>query len=134
MDQKAVIVLCDDLPNGLKANIAAVMGMSLGRYQPDLVGPEAQTRDATNLPGITTVPVPILTTDEAGIAKIFSAANGVLDLAIPFGEAALTTKNYTDYIAKLATLSDAEQGIKGLLLLGAKKPVNKLVGQLPLLR
>ena len=57
MEQKAVIVLCDDLPNGLKANIAAVMGMSLGRYQPDLVGPEVQTGDGATLPGITTVPV-----------------------------------------------------------------------------
>ena len=53
---------------------------------------------------------------------------------VPFGIAALTTKTYADYIAKLATLANADQGIKGLLLLGPKKPVNKLVGQLPLLR
>ena len=134
MEQKAVIVLCDDLPNGLKANIAAVIGMSFGRYQPDLVGPETQTRDGTKLQGITTVPIPILISDEAGLAEIFAAAQGDLDLVIPFGAAALTTKNYTDYTAKLAMLADAKQGIKGLLLLGAKKPVNKLIGRLPLLR
>jgi len=134
MEHKAVIVLCDDLPTGLKANIAAVMGMSLGRYRPDLVGPEAQTADGATLPGITTVPVPILTTDEAGLAEIFASAHGALDLVAPFGSAALTTKNYADYTAKLATLSDAGQGIKGLLLFGDKKTVNKYVGQLPLLR
>lgn len=110
------------------------MGMSLGRYRPDLVGPEAQNADGTTLPGITTIPVPILTADEAAIAKIFAAAQDDLETVVPFGVAALTTKNYADYMAKLATLADAEQGIKGLLLLGGKKPVNKLVGQLPLLR
>ena len=34
MEQKAVIILCDDLPNGLKANIAAVLGMSLNDTNP----------------------------------------------------------------------------------------------------
>jgi hypothetical protein len=134
MEQKAVIVLCDDLPTGLKANIAAVMGMSLGRYKPDLVGPEALTGDGTSLPGITTIPVPILTADQAGIDTIFVASRGELEMVVPFGTAALTTKNYDDYTRKLATLADTEQGIKGLLLLGPKKRVNKIVGQLPLLR
>jgi len=134
MEQKAVIILCDDLPIGLKANIAAVVGMSLGRYHPDLVGPEAQTGDGTKLPGITTVPVPILTSNEANLAEIFAAAHDAIDLAVPFGTAALTTRNYADYTAKLATLADRQQGIKGLLLLGPRKKVNRLIGQLPLLR
>ena len=134
MEQKAVIILCDDLPTGLKANIAAVLGMSLGRYQPNLVGPEALTGDGTSLPGITTIPVPILTTDQMGIDEIFAVARGALELVAPFGTAALSTKNYDDYMRKLASLPDAEQGTKGLLLLGDKKSVNKIVGQLPLLR
>ena len=134
MEQKAVIILCDDLPTGIKANIAAVLGMSLGRYQPNLVGPEALTGDGTSLPGITTIPVPILTTDQMGIDEIFAVSRGALELVAPFGTAALSTKNYDDYMRKLASLPDAEQGTKGLLLLGDKKSVNKIVGQLPLLR
>lgn len=109
------------------------MGMSLGRYYPDLVGGDAQTADQTKLPGITTVPVPVLSADRAQLAELFARA-GDLDLVVPFGEAALTTKNYDDYQSKLSALSDADQGIVGLLLMGPKKAVNKLVGQLPLLR
>ncbi|MFV0643295.1 MAG: DUF2000 domain-containing protein [Sphingomonadaceae bacterium] len=133
MDLKPVIALSDDLPSGLKANIAAVMGMSLGRYRPGLIGVEAYTADRTKLPGITTVPVPVLSADRARLSELFAQA-GNLDLVVPFGEAALTTKNYNDYQVKLATLPDADQGIVGLLLVGSKKAVNKLVGQLPLLR
>ena len=32
MEIKSVILLLDSLPAGLKANIAAVLGMSLGHY------------------------------------------------------------------------------------------------------
>ena len=35
---KPVIIVADSLPTGLKANFAAVLGMSLGRLHPDLVG------------------------------------------------------------------------------------------------
>lgn len=133
MEVKCVIVLCDTLPTGLKANIAAVLGMSLGRYKPELLGNEAHTADGTELPGITTVPVPILSAGADILAQLFADARS-LDLVVPFGQAALSTKNYADYRAKLATLTDAKQELQGLLLAGEKKIINKLVGQLPLLR
>lgn len=137
MEMKAVIVLQDSLPVGLKTNIAGVLGMSLGRYYPELVGDPVRTAAGRELPGITTIPIPILSTDETGLAAIFHATAGAaegLDLVVPFGEAALSTKTYADYQALLATLDEAEQGVRGLLLFGAKKTVNKLVGQLALLR
>jgi len=109
------------------------MCMSLGRHHPELVGPPAKTADGTELLGITTIPVPILTAEAEGLTRIFSEA-GALDLAIPFTEAALTTKTYADYEAKLAATAASDLGIHGLVLFGAKKAVNKLVGQLPLLR
>jgi len=109
------------------------MSMSLGRYHPELVGPDATTADGTALPGITTIPVPILTADGERIAEIFAQADR-LDLTVPFTEAALTTKTYADYEAKLAETTADALHIHGLLLFGAKKAINKLVGQLPLLR
>jgi hypothetical protein len=57
---KPVIILTDDLPVGLEANFAAVLAMSLGRSCPDLVGHETPAADGSVLPGITTVPVPLL--------------------------------------------------------------------------
>ena len=133
MDTKSVILLLDTLPTGLKANIAAVLGMSLGRYCPELVGGPVITADGCELPGITTIPVPILSADELVLRDIFLTA-GDLDLLVPFGTAALTTKDYDDYSRKLRSLAIGDQGVRGLLLCGPKKTVNKLVGQLALLR
>lgn len=133
MEMKAVILLLDSLPVGLKANIAAVLGMSLGRDHPELVGGPVRTSAGRELPGITTIPIPILSADAEGLAAIFHDP-GDLDLVVPFGSAALGTKTYAEYQAALATLDEADQGVRGLLLFGAKKSVNKRVGQLALLR
>lgn len=133
MNTKSVILLLDSLPTGLKTNIAAVLGMSLGRYRPDLVGGVAITADGRELPGITTIPLPILSADEMVLRDIFLKA-GDLDLLVAFGTAALTTKDYDEYRRKLGTLADRDQGVKGLLLCGPEKTINRLVGQLALLR
>lgn len=133
MNTKSVILLLDSLPTGLKTNIAAVLGMSLGRYRPDLVGGVATTADGRELPGITTIPLPILSADETVMRDIFLKTCD-LDLLVAFGTAALTTKDYDEYCDKLGALADGDQGIKGLLLCGSKKIVNRLVGQLSLLR
>lgn len=84
MEQKAVIVLSRDLPSGLQANIAAVLGMSLGYYQPNLIGDFVITEDKKRIAGITTIPVPILTADEADLQRIFVDSEDFI-LAIPFG-------------------------------------------------
>ncbi|WP_374637495.1 DUF2000 domain-containing protein [Paracoccus sp. (in: a-proteobacteria)] len=133
MEIKSVILLLDSLPAGLKANIAAVLGMSLAHYYPELVGGPATTACGRELPGITTIPVPILSADETVLSEIYLTASD-LDLVVPFGTAALTTKTYDDYCTRLGALTDDDQGVKGLLLYGPKKSVDKLVGQLPLLR
>jgi hypothetical protein len=133
MNTKSVIILLDSLSSGLKSNIAAILGMSLGRYHPELVGGPVTTADGRELPGITTIPVPILGADESVLNDIFLTASD-LDLVVSFGNAALTTKTYDEYRSKLGALGKSEQGVKGLLLCGPKKTVNKLVGQLALLR
>ena len=82
MEIKSVILLLDSLPAGLKANIAAVLGMSLGHYYPELVGGPATTACGRELPGITTIPVPILSADETVLSEIYLTASD-LDLVVP---------------------------------------------------
>ena len=69
MEYKAVIILSCDLPVGLQANIASILGMSLGHYKPELIGNIVTTSDEKEINGITTIPVPILTADEAGVCQ-----------------------------------------------------------------
>ena len=85
MEIKSVILLLDSLPAGLKANIAAVLGMSLGHYYPELVGGPATTACGRELPGITTIPVPILSADETVLSEIYLTASD-LDLVVPFDD------------------------------------------------
>ncbi|RYB05216.1 DUF2000 domain-containing protein [Lichenibacterium ramalinae] len=134
MGTKAVVILAEHLPVGLKANIAAVMGMSLGTHRPDLVGPSVATSDGMVAPGITTIPIPVLTAPGKYLSAIW--AEGIdagLDLMVPFTDAALRTKTYEEYTAKLTVVLASDMPVHGILLLGDKKSVNSLVGQLPLL-
>lgn len=125
--------MSESLPNGLKANIAAVMCMSLGKHHPEIVGTAAATADGVEVPGITRIPVPILTEQPEKLSALWAQSRD-LDFAVPFTGAALTTKTYGDYEARLITATAAETEVHGLLLFGEKKAVNRLVGQLPLLR
>ncbi|MCB1832516.1 DUF2000 family protein [Paracoccus alkenifer] len=82
MGIESVILLLDSLPAGLKANIAAVLGMSLAHYYPEQVGSPATAACGRELPGITTIPVPILNADETVLSEIYLTASD-LDLVVP---------------------------------------------------
>jgi hypothetical protein len=75
--EKPVIVLADDLPVGLRSNLAAVLGMSLGKLRPDPVGADTPTKDGFLLPGVTTVAVPVLSAPAAQLPLLFTDAAGL---------------------------------------------------------
>lgn len=133
MNVKAVIVVSESLPVGAKANIAAVMGMSLGKHRPELVGDPVTTSDNVVVPGITRIPIPVLTVPDHELSVLWRKGMAI-DLVVPFTDAALSTKTYDDYAAKLTSTPSTETALHGLLLIGDKKAVNGIVGQLPLLR
>jgi hypothetical protein len=55
-------------------------------------------------------------------------------LVVDFTDAAQTTTTYQDYTEKIAGMSAKELKYLGVALYGEKKPINRLVGSLPLLR
>lgn len=57
---KCVMVIDNRLPAGLIANTAAILGISLGRNMPQVVGADVHDRDGGLHPGIIEFPVPIL--------------------------------------------------------------------------
>lgn len=55
---RCTIVIDRDLPAGLAINAASVIGISFGRTVGNLVGPDMQSQDAVNYPGVIYSPFP----------------------------------------------------------------------------
>lgn len=134
---KCVIVLDKELPVGLLANTAAVVGMGLSHEAPEIMG--RVLIDAAGVPhaAITTIPVPILGVDGNKLASIAASArisSGPSLLIVDVTDAAQSTKDYAAYEEQLKRTDPGQLRYLGIGLLGPKKMVNSLTGNLPMLR
>ena len=135
---KLVMVINRDLPLGLVANTAAVLGISLSKiYREDIVGGDIADADGNLHLGITAQTIPILSASREQVKEIretmFEPAFAEV-AAIDFSEAAQRCLNYDQYMRSLSQLSAEELFYLGVCMYGPKKKVNKLTGSLPLLR
>ena len=151
------MVLDENLPLGLLANTAAILGITLGKHMPEAVGADvlesltpAQmivkivNEELTALMGsdnqkihIITFPVPILRGDAEQIRAIRETLYGVdyQDvIVVDFSDVAQCCKNYGEYIGNAAQADESEWRYFGLGLCGPKKLVSRLTGSMPLLR
>lgn len=133
MPQKHVLILDEALPTGLKANFAAVLGMSLGQLRPGLVGANTTTRDGEVLGGITTVALPVLGASMTVLPMLFAAAAD-LPLRLAYMRAAFEARDYADYTDRIAAAPLADHAPQAILLAGPRKAVDRICGSLPLLR
>lgn len=58
-NEKCVMVIDEDLPLGIIANTAAIMGITLGKQIPEVVGVDVYDRTGNGHLGIIEFPVPI---------------------------------------------------------------------------
>ncbi len=135
---KIAMVIAKELPLGLVANTAAVLGISLSKMFPqDIVGPDVLDLDGKIHVGITAQTIPVLAGSREQIKNIRDILFDVAyaDIAvIDFSEVAQKCLDYEDYIKMLSSLSSEELHYLGICLYGPKKKVNKLTGNLGLLR
>lgn len=134
---KIAMVINKDIPVGLIANTSAVLGISLSRLFPGIVGEDVLDGDGNAHAGITTQNIPVLAADREKIKGLrdclFDAAYEDVSV-IDFSEAAQKCLDYGDYIARLGGLPADDLYYLGICLYGPKKKVNKLTGNLGLLR
>ncbi len=132
---KCVMVIADTLQFGLAVNTAGVLAVTLGGRVDTLVGPDVENGSGERHVGLIQIPLPILTASSAMVKQIRAQAVTLETvLTADMTESAQQAQTYPDYLAHLGTLSRDDVVYLGIGLYGPKKEINKLTGQLPLLR
>ena len=136
-NEKCVMVIDEDLPSGIIANTAAIMGITLGKQIPEVVGADVYDRSGNGHLGIIEFPVPILKGNVDAIKaireRLYEPEFSELTV-VDFSDLAQGCKNYDEFIEKMKNVSESELNYFGIAICGAKKKVNKLTGSMPLLR
>lgn len=136
-EEKCVILINEQLPIGIIANTAAILGITLGKKLPETVGKDVEDKSGNSHLGIIKFPVPILkgTIDNIKSIREKLYEKKYEDLTVvDFSDLAQTCKTYDEFIEKMANASEKDLQYLGLAICGIKKKVNKLTGNMPLLK
>lgn len=135
--EKCVIVLDETLPLSLVANTAAILGITLGKHLPEVVGADVADRDGNAHLGIIEFPVPILRGGADLIKelrqRLYSPDFEAVTVA-DFSDLAQGCRTYQEFVEKMGQTGENDLAYLGVALCGPKKQVSKLTGSLPLLR
>lgn len=133
-NEKCVIVVDQELPIGLIANTSAIMGITLGKKHPEVVGKNVIDKSGMEHLGIIEFPVPILKSKGEEIKKIREKLyedNFSDVLCVDFTDVAQGCKSYEEFIDKISRVPLDDLKYMGVCLCGPKKKVNKLTAQCP---
>lgn len=136
-DEKCVIVINENLPLGMIANTAAILGMSLGKEKPNVIGQDVSDLNGNMHHGIIQFPVPILKGDAIILRELMTKlhTSKFNDLTVvDFSDLAQSCRTYDEYIEKMKCYDEKNLNYIGVIICGHKKKINKLTGSLPLLR
>jgi len=132
---RCTIVINKDLPAGLAINAASVIGISFGRTTENLVGPDRRSADEINYPGVISSPLPVLLASGDYIRELQRAASEEEAIyAMPFSALAQSCKTYEEYGEKIAAASSENIELVAIGLIGPKKKISRLTGNLALFR
>ena len=132
--KKCVAVIDPNLPIGLIANTAAILGCTLGKQIKEIVGEDVVDQDKQQHLGIINTPLPILAASKEQIKGLYQAANEENMMLVGFSDLAQRSKSYEDYTRKMAGALANNLNYLGICLYGNKKEINHLTGSLPTLK
>ena len=133
MTVHATIIVKDNLKKGIIANICSVISTSFTRYGPDIIGSDIQTKDYF-YPGITKVPIIILSYSNGSLKKILTQAIATQVNYILYDKIAMSCHNYDEYCELVRDQPSDQRDILGIGLIGDKKAIKTITGSLPLLK
>lgn len=103
-NEKCVMIIDENLPLGIIANTAAIMGITLGKAMPEVVGADVMDQSGNKHLGIIEFPVPIL----KGNVEIIKEVREKLyqpefeDVTVvDFSDLAQGCKTYDEFIEKM---------------------------------
>jgi hypothetical protein len=132
---KCVIVVDKALGLGHAINAVSVIGVSMGRSVEGLVGPDMQSRDGVNYPGVIYAPLPILFSNNELLRNILEKALEDDEIqSIPFSALAQSCKTYQEYEERISEADNSTIEVVAIGLIGSKKNISKLTGSLPLFK
>ena len=134
---KCVMVIDEALPLGIITNTAAVMGVTIGKHLPHAVGNDVIDQTGREHLGIIAFPIPILKSSSERIKELRKRLYEDMFChlkVVDFSDTAQGCKTYDEYIQKMADVPETELSYLGITICGDKKSVNKLTGNMPLLR
>lgn len=134
---KCVMVIDESLPPGIIANTAAIMGITLGKKMPEVVGTDVTDQSGNEHLGIIEFPVPILRGTRSIIKQIREKLYqpDFQDLTVvDFSDLAQSCKTYDEFMEKMGRVSESDLQYLGVAICGSRKKVNKLTGNMALLR
>lgn len=136
-NDKCVMVIDENLPLGIIANTAAVLGITLGQQHPEIVGPDVSDGTKNKHLGITAFPVPILKGNVQIIkelrSRLYTEEFQQLTV-VDFSDVAQSCNDYEDFTKKIGKTDEEKLQYFGIAMCGNKKQVNKLTGSMGLLR
>lgn len=135
--KKCVMVIDEGLPLGLAANTAAILGVTLGKQLPEVVGADVLDSRGREHLGIIEFPVPVLKGTPESLRQLRETlyAPDFQDLTVvDFSDLAQGCKTYEEFIGKMGETEERTLRYFGLAICGARKEVDRLTGSLPLLR
>lgn len=134
---KCVMIINKDMPIGVIANTAAALGISLASQVNGLTGKKLKDMDGRVHEGVTNVPIPILALSKEELKDKYDEIlekNDPEFKIIGFNDVAQKSLSYDDYEMNLASSEKAQINYLGICIYGPKKKVNKLTGNLKMLR
>lgn len=135
--QKCVLIIDHSQPTGTIANISSVLSISLGKNVGEMVSHDVFDKDGGRHPGITQLPIPILGTTQPKIKEIRERllSMNLADMVIvDFSTIAQQSRTYDEYESALLNTDEKDIEYVGLAVYGAKKVINKVTGNLSLIR
>lgn len=109
-NEKCVIVVDEELPLGIIANTAVILGITLGKTMPEAVGPDVIDQTEKSHLGIIKFPVPVLKSSAEKLKYIREQLyqDDFHDLlVVDFSDLAQSCKTYDDFIQKMIQVPES---------------------------
>ena len=116
-NEKCVIVVDEELPLGIIANTAVILGITLGKTMPEAVGPDVIDQTEKSHLGIIKFPVPVLKSSAEKLKYIREQLyqDDFHDLlVVDFSDLAQSCKTYDDFTQKMTQVPESALKYFGL--------------------